>query len=413
LGSLELALTDLSEWLDERSRIPSAWFVKRLQANDTLAARSHQAGPYLPKPFLFAVFPDLRNEGEKNPRVEFNIYIDSQGDHRQVHAIWYNNRLFGGTRNETRITGLGGVGSDLLDPESTGAVAVLAFDLSSQTASTCYAWVCRDETESDLVEAIVGRVDPGRPVTWTPEGTSGPDRFVLPSRRKAVAPGGPMATQLPLELEGNVTPVVDALVRRSALLEPLASQPADTRLLRRHERFVDLFRQSEQDTYAPAARKGFADITSLLETAERINAARKARGDDGLALQLRQLLIEEGLSEGLSFSFRPDFDADRAPDFVFPAVANGRLTKGARLLLVEPTVRDRWKAAVEETGASGMHVLTLQRGASAAQFADMSAAGITLVVPSRLHDTYPSGIRAELMTLESFIAEVRHLTCAA
>jgi hypothetical protein len=402
-----LALTDLSSWLDERRRGPSAWFVKRLQANDTLATGSHQAGPYLPKPFLFAVCPTLRNEAEKNPRVEFDTYIDSQGDYRQVRAIWYNNRLHGGTRNETRITGFDGARSDLLDPESTGAIAVLAFDLSDPTAPVCHAWVCRDETESDLVEAIVGQVDPGTAVTWVAEGTPEPARFSLPRRRKTV-PAVNNGEALAIPHGRNEPPTVEMLVTQSALAQPLASQPVDTRLLRRHEGFIDLFRQLEHELYAPSALNGFPDIASLLETAERIRTGRQAR-DDGLALQLRHLLIEDGLTEETCFSFRPEIGTARSPDFVFPAVGMRVGVRTPTILLVEPVIRNRWKAAVEETGATRVHMLTLQRGVSLAQFHEMTAAGVTLVVPARLHDTYPGEIRSDLMSLESCIADVRHL----
>ncbi|WP_404365799.1 type II restriction endonuclease [Sphingomonas sp. MMS24-J45] len=406
-----MALTDLPSWLDEHSRAPSAWFVKRLQANDTLATGSHQAGPYLPKPFLFAICPDLRNETKKNPRVAFDIYIDSQGDYRQVRAIWYNNRFHGGTRNETRITGFEGRQSDLLDPESTGAVAVLAFDLSDPSALICYAWVCRDETESDLVEAIVGRVDPGTPVTWSAEGTPDAARFILPRRRIIISPAD-HGEVLAIPHDRNEPPTTEMLVRQSSLAQPLASQPVDTRLLRRHERFIDLFGQLEHDMYTPSALNGFPEIASLHETADRIRAGRQAR-DDGLALQLRYLLLEEGLTEGACFSFRPPTEKARRPDFVFPAISAEGDGRRPTILLVEPVIRDRWKAVVEETEAPEVHMLTLQRGVSLAQFNELTAAGITLVVPARLHDTYPSEIRSDLMTLESFIADVRHLAAFA
>jgi hypothetical protein len=103
----------------------------------------------------------------------------------------------------------------------------------------------------------------------------------------------------------------------------------------------------------------------------------------------------------------------RKPDFVFPAIRADDCASKGTILLVEPVIRDRWKAAVEETGTTRVHILTLQRGVSLAQFNEMTSAGITLVVPARLHDTYPSEIRSDLMTLESFIADVRHLSAPA
>jgi hypothetical protein len=52
-----MAVADLTDWLDEFSVPEFLWFVKRLSGNDTLATHAHQAGPYIPKEFLFRVFP--------------------------------------------------------------------------------------------------------------------------------------------------------------------------------------------------------------------------------------------------------------------------------------------------------------------------------------------------------------------
>ncbi len=97
---------DLVEWLDEHGAPAFVWYVKRLSGNDTLANGSHQAGPYIPRDFLFEVFPGLNRPEVKNPDVHFNLYVDSHADHREVRAIWYNNRFHDTSaargRDETR-----------------------------------------------------------------------------------------------------------------------------------------------------------------------------------------------------------------------------------------------------------------------------------------------------------------------
>jgi len=65
------ALGDLSSWLDEQSRPNVIWYVKRLSGNDTLANGSHQAGPYIPKEFLFDIFPSLNRPEADNPENDF------------------------------------------------------------------------------------------------------------------------------------------------------------------------------------------------------------------------------------------------------------------------------------------------------------------------------------------------------
>ena len=127
-----MALTDLTDWMNEYGRPSHIWYAKRLAANDTRATKAHQAGPYIPKEFLFQVFPSLHQPTTKNPDHRFDLYIDSHADHQRARAIWYNNRLTDdGTRNETRLTGFGGEKSALLDPDSTGALVVMAFVLDA------------------------------------------------------------------------------------------------------------------------------------------------------------------------------------------------------------------------------------------------------------------------------------------
>jgi len=45
-----MAGADLTEWLDQHSGPEFIWYVKRLSGNDTLANKSHQVGPYIPRP---------------------------------------------------------------------------------------------------------------------------------------------------------------------------------------------------------------------------------------------------------------------------------------------------------------------------------------------------------------------------
>ncbi len=39
------------------------------------------------------MFPTINRTDTKNPRISFDLYIDSHADHRQVRAIYYNNKF--------------------------------------------------------------------------------------------------------------------------------------------------------------------------------------------------------------------------------------------------------------------------------------------------------------------------------
>lgn len=76
---------------------------KVLSANDTGETGGHQAGILVPRERqLLSFFPKL-NEKEYNPRAHLK-FIDGSGVEWEFAFIYYNNRFFGGTRNEYRLT---------------------------------------------------------------------------------------------------------------------------------------------------------------------------------------------------------------------------------------------------------------------------------------------------------------------
>lgn len=76
---------------------------KTLSANDTGDTGAHQAGILIPRDDrILKFFPDL-DIRELNPRCHLT-FEDASGDKWTLAFIYYNNRQFGGTRNEYRLT---------------------------------------------------------------------------------------------------------------------------------------------------------------------------------------------------------------------------------------------------------------------------------------------------------------------
>lgn len=78
---------------------------KVLSRNDTSETGGHQGGILVPKQeVILSFFPRLHEE-EYNPRVviTFRDFLERNWSFAFIH---YNNRLFGGTRNEYRLTGM-------------------------------------------------------------------------------------------------------------------------------------------------------------------------------------------------------------------------------------------------------------------------------------------------------------------
>jgi len=405
-----MALADLSAWLSAQSREDVVWYVKRLAANDTLATESHQAGPYVPKDFLLSVLPALNRPEVKNPDARFPLSVDSHNEQAAVRAIWYNNKLFGGTRNETRLTNFGGRSSALLNPESTGSVTVFAFSTEG-SGSSVRVWVARSPDEEELIEDVVGPVEPGRWVLWS---ASPQLQLTLPIAGVAARAN---CTLSPDEMPaGWLTsfPSGAELIRKAIELRPATELAADARILRRRECEYELFRSVEEVVELPRIGEGFASIDEFVARAQTILQRRKARAGRSLELHTREILLEEGFEQDRSFSHGTESDPGRRPDFLFPSAKAYRdqafPASSLRMLAAKTTCKDRWRQILNEADRVEMkHLLTLQEGVSVNQFREMTDAGVKLVVPKGLHDAYPAAVKAELMTLKAFLEEVRGL----
>jgi hypothetical protein len=78
------------------------------------------------------------------------------------------------------------------------------------------------------------------------------------------------------------------------------------------------------------------------------------------------------------------------------------------MLAAKTTCKDRWRQVINEADRiETKHLLTLQEGVSEGQFKEMQDAKVQLVVPEELHKSFPKEVQPHLMTLESFLADIR------
>ena len=76
---------------------------KVLSSNDIGLTGGHQSGIHIPKQDdILSFFPKV-DKTKKNPRYLLTFYDDSN-EKWELSFIYYNNRFFGGTRNEYRLT---------------------------------------------------------------------------------------------------------------------------------------------------------------------------------------------------------------------------------------------------------------------------------------------------------------------
>lgn len=407
-------MTELSQWLDDHAGPDFIWYLKRLSGNDTLATGSHQAGPYIPKEFLFQIFPAINTIEIKNPDVWFNLYIDSHGDEQHVRAIYYNNHFHDTKakrgRTEARLTNFGGISSALLNPESTGALTVFAFRLDDAGhAVDCHVWVCTTPPEEDLIEERTGPVEPGLYLIWQSDAITPPVQDAGQTISSCwLEPSAMPAAWL------NGFPSGADIIRKTVELRPEHGLSPDKRLQKRRICEYEIFRSVEQAIELPKITAGFSTIDDFVARAQTILQRRKARSGRSLELHTREIFTEEALVEGEHFSHQPESDPGKKPDFLFPSEAAYKNTAfpedQLRMLAVKTTCKDRWRQILNEASRIPVkHLFTLQEGVSLTQFKEMKDAGVQLVVPEDLKESYPKEIRSELQSLESFIADVRQL----
>ena len=400
-----MPVQDLGDWLEEQADGATFLWAKRLSANDTQANGSHQAGLLVPNQTMFQFLPELNNPQIHNPKIEFDVAIDSHADFRTVMATWYNNKVtLGKTRDETRITNWGGASSPLLDPESTGALTVFAFgEVSGSNSPRCRVWVCDYAIEEDLVIELMGPVEPGMPRTWSKDGSR------IAGRSDCVL----SADELPSEWLEKY-PSGQALLSKVLELRPGTFDDVDRRLTTRWDCQHRLSDSLEEAVELPRVKQGYETMGEFRQHAQSVLQRRRSRAGGALELNVRQILLEEQFVEGIHFDYKQRSEERREPDFLFPSAGvyhdSDFRSDRLRMLAVKTTLRDRWRQIIQEAARIPQkHVLTLQPGVSENQFKEIQEANLSLVVPKSLHDRYSPSIRPHLQTLESFLGDLRLL----
>ena len=398
-------MKNIETWVDEHVHGEWYFYIKRLSGNDTQLTGGHQAGPYIPKSIIFDLFPSLLEIKTKNPRVDFNVVVDSHSTpEHSVNAIWYNNKIVeGGTRNECRVTGWGGNDSPILDPEATGSICIFSFykPYSDRNSEDCQIWLCNSLHEEDIVENVFGLIEPGKYVTQY----SG--EKITPKRNPCILD----EDSIPAEWIEQFPTGLDIVLKSIELSPRLSRQLPDKRLISRRNCEYEVFLSIEKHWTLPLITEGFSSVDDFIKLANSVANRRKARAGRSLEIQAKTIFLEEDL---MLFAHDKISEGKKRPDFLFPSTEAYQdehfLSDKLRMLAVKTTCKDRWRQVLTEADRIPQkHLLTLQEGVSVNQFNEMDKEGIILVVPKSLHTSFPETIRPKLKTFESFIAETKLL----
>jgi hypothetical protein len=363
--------------------------LKFISANDAGATGSHQCGFYLPIA-LWQLYTPQPPVDAINHKHIVNI---SWPDNRVTESAvtWYGK----GTRHEYRLTRFGR-DFPYLNSEVVGSLLVLI----PITAQVFSAFVLHEDDDILEVQTTLGIEVHD---TWgiyghNEEQSETEDECFSRYFREFCA----SADEFPTVAEFSNT-------TREALLtciDAYRSMPEDARLTRAIETEYSLFRRFERAFCAPQIEQPFNTIDEFLKTAASIMNRRKARAGRSFENHVEFLLKDEGIP----FEAQPAIDG--RPDIVIPSAAayhNSSIPEEAVFVVgLKTTCKDRWRQVLNEgTRVKRKHLITLQRGISANQLAEMHQAGVSLIVPKPFHRDYPRDSPMHLHTVGTFVEEVR------
>lgn len=185
--------------------------------------------------------------------------------------------------------------------------------------------------------------------------------------------------------------------------EQLLTNP-DSKLVEYKRVEYALFRELEHQAYGERIARGFADVESFVELANRVLNRRKSRVGKSLEHHLAAIFN----ANGLAYEPQVRTEGNKKPDFVFPsegAYHNPSYpVSGLVVLAAKTTYKDRWRQILKEANRTkdGTHYL-IKQGNSNRQLEEMTAEHVQLVVPRQYHSAYPMPYRSTIWLLKRFI----------
>lgn len=384
----------LTQVLEEIDRYSMHWIIKRLSGNDTGLTGGHQSGVYYPKTFFEYAFPEILTTEVRNPTLSIEECYFPDFDHtiHDLHVKYYNNKFFGGTRNELRITNWGGKCSPTQDVEQTGAIFLFAV-LRTEQSFQAIAWVAQSLAEEEMIEAWLGEeVDP--------------KRFYQPIAKKM----GNIEMRIPESWFGQFPSgseifqhIVQAIPRENW------SGSLDALLLKRRDLEYHIYQQIETKNILPIIQKGFDSVEHFMKLALSVANRRKSRGGKSLELNLEHIFQDEKLY----FQTQQQTEHGKKPDYLFPSAKAYHTPdfpeKHLHLVAAKTTCKDRWRQVIDEADRIRVkHLFTLQEGVSSRQMKQMEESHIQLVVPEPYLKSYPKEWRSKILTLEKLTKMIRN-----
>lgn len=380
----------LTQFLEQMDRNDFVWIIKRLSGNDTGLTGGHQVGMYVPSSFVKAVMPEVCTTERLNPDKFFDCYIASNDCLQAgVRVIYYNNRFFGGTRNEFRITRW--AGTPLQDEENTGSICILGCQRVGDDVNAL-SWVAQTKEDELLIENWLGEeVEPGRQYISTEMKQRKVNENVLDLLPKEWYDTFPSGKDIFKFIE-------------SRLPQIQWKKTVDELLLARRALEFEVFAEVERQNVLPNIRDGFSTVDDFIRYSNSVANRRKSRAGTSLELHLESIFNYEKLK----FEAQAVTELNKKPDFLFPSgIAYHDATypeTKLHMLASKTCCKDRWRQVINEADRiKQKHLFTLQEGVSGNQLKEMYKEGIVLVVPQPILKSFPKEYHDQILSLTEFV----------
>ncbi len=369
-------------------------FFKFITANDSGETGGHQDGFHIPKPATPVLF---RREFHKGEFYEEDVQIEWEDGYITQSSIKYYGQK---TRDEYRLTRFGR-GFDYHERISTGDVLVISrIDYGIFKA---FILKTENEIESFLNAFGLSPVDSGS---------------VIEASQKLKISNEEDEYEAFFKTLNGVFPPTEIMSKVSREIELKINNQESEILTNPDKKILDwtaseyrLFRHIEKGLHLNQVSSGFSDLEDFVTLANTILNRRKSRAGKSLEHHLSFIFSKNRVT----FSEQMITEGNSKPDFVFPSIDAYHDCKYPRqnifVLAAKTTCKDRWRQILSETKNLDRHYLfTLQQGITINQLNEMFDSGVQLVVPKQHLYTFSETYRDKILTLKSFINEVRRVS---
>lgn len=354
-------------------------------------------------------------------RKEMPVRFIWLGDEQEAIAhegmiSWYDSRRAHPTRSEFRLYYQGNAVTELMSKDD-------AFFLAMQTNNTGLAIItpAKSTVENQLLYLFGLDEDPQEEFVYKPVAGNYDMRMDFAARFVLDELGVEYTEPESALLEGLIasfglkfpkTQPFSELARKSLPQVDPRDDP-DAALMAWIEREEMMFRRLERKIVAERLKQGFmiekdADVDGFIDFSLSVQNRRKSRVGQSLEHHLQALF----LACEVRFSRGAVTESGNKPDFLFPGAVeyHDKYFDTAKLTMLgaKSTLKDRWRQVLPEADRiPRKHILTLQPSISEKQTSQMDGAGVRLVIPQAIHNTYREGQQKWLINLDTFMTLLR------